>query len=110
MQPDILNITFTTNPNNSGELNLNNNTISAFPHSVNYNYGENINISPIDNANWEFEYWSANNLINNGNTDLQLNINITSNDTITLNFKEILYYNITYNVKPANSCEFENEL
>ena len=107
MQPEILNITFVTSPNNSGGLSLNNNDISLFPHSVNYNYGENINIAPISNSTWEFEYWSANNLINSGNTDLELNLNITTSDTITLNFKEIIYYNVTYNVNPNNSCELE---
>ena len=106
-QPDILNVTFTTNPINSGELNLNNIIISSFSHSVNYNYGEIININPVNNNNWEFEYWNSNHLINNGNTDYDLSLSITSNDTIILNFKEILYHNVTYNIKPSNSGEIE---
>ena len=61
---------YDVNPAGTATIDINGNTISAFPYTEEYYYGDTVNLSANINAGWYFGSWSAlSNILNTNITN-----------------------------------------
>ena len=100
-KPKIYQLTFVKNPNNANaELILNGNSITNFPHTIQAEYNTLMELEANSNTYWEFiNFTSQYHLLGNAQND-NISFNVENNDTITLNYDENIFYNLTFRVEP----------
>ena len=82
-------VMYDVNPVGTATIDINGNTISAFPYTEEYFYGDAVNLSANINAGWYFGSWSALNNTLNTNLTNPTNFLANDNDTILLSINAI---------------------
>ncbi len=104
LEPIVVTATMLKNPSNSqGEVYIDGDLISFFPHSKSYNYGSTMNISAFSDLNWEFIDWSSPIHIPSGSNSSDYSFTIYNDDTITAHFNELIYHDIQINAVPEDA-------
>lgn len=100
---DANDLTFLVEPAGSGNMSIDGNTISTFPHNESHIDGVNLLLGAQPNVGWEMAYWSSNNHSFTPNTTNEdVNITVNNDDTIVLHLNQQTF-DITYIVEPTNS-------
>jgi len=82
-------VMYDVNPVGTATIDINGSTISAFPYTEEYFYGDAVNLSANINAGWYFGSWSTLNNTLNTNLTNPTNFLANDNDTILLSINAI---------------------
>lgn len=82
-------IMYDVNPNGNASININGNSISAFPYTEEYLYGDAVNLLANINAGWYFGSWNSNHVVLNTFASNPTNFIATNEDTIVLNLDPV---------------------
>jgi gliding motility-associated-like protein len=82
-------VMYDVNPTGTATIDINGNTISAFPYTEEYFYGDAVNLSANINAGWYFNSWNSLNNSLNTNVTNPTNFFAANEDTIVLNINAI---------------------
>ena len=106
-------ITFLVDPPLSGSIIIDGNTISNFPHTIDYLNTQNSSFEAIPNAGWEMGYWESNHhFIIPTTTQQNVELYAHTDDTITLNLAQKIV-DITFVAFPTDAnieLEVNNQL
>jgi len=82
-------VMYDVNPAGTATIDINGNSISAFPYTEEYFYGDAVNLSANINAGWYFGNWSSLNNTLNTNVTNPTNFLVNDDDTILLSINAI---------------------
>ena len=99
-------LTVMAEPPNGGNIDLNTIEINDFPWTGTYFGGVTLELDADDNDGYEFSHWTINNntLLPDADTE-EVELNLTSNDTVVAHFIPIITHDVTFDVEPENSGE-----